>query len=215
MNAATQVSVSHGQAVLTEPRLVELLLRNSGRRDVQSSDFVNGADSLVFDFGVPVISVLDSRTQPSTSAIPQLSYSGNELQIHPGLIAKGQTLELAVLVDGGKRDVDVKFATILETPVKRGDQGDFETTSTRLFRFANVAGPIIGVAAMIALTISSIIALENSSDLIRRDRDLMEESSAELRKASDNLDLLRKCRYWDLRDPERAKKECPRVLKPN
>ncbi|WP_405479369.1 hypothetical protein [Streptomyces sp. NBC_00009] len=86
--AATAIGVSYGQSVVSEPRLVELLVKNAGRRDLQSSDFVNADNSLVFDFGVPVVAVLNSAVQPPTAAPSVTSHTGSELRIHPGLIAK-------------------------------------------------------------------------------------------------------------------------------
>lgn len=214
VDGATAIGVSHGQNQLAEPRLVELLIKNSGRRDVQSSDFASVNDSLVFDLSVPVVSVLDARAKPPTAGIPVTSHTGTELRIHPRLIAKGHMLQLSILVDGAERDVDLKTATILETPVRRGRQGDFETTSRRLFRMGQMALPVLVAVTVIIVTIGVVNALNSASRQLERDTKILKEGTETLKDAGDVMTLLRKCRYWDVHDPERAKKECPDVVMP-
>ncbi|MET8012695.1 hypothetical protein ABZU86_10845 [Streptomyces sp. NPDC005271] len=214
VNPATAISVTHGQSVLSEPRLVELLIKNAGRRDVQSSDLVNAENSLVFDFGVPVVSVLESRVQPVTAAPIETSHSGSELRIHPGLISKRQVLELSVLVDGSECDVALRVASMLETPVKRAGQGDFEPTSKRLLRVGQISIPVV-LGAVTALVLHFSTQTFNSTrETLRKDKENMRSAAKSLEAAGDQLILLQNCRYWDVHDPERAKKECPEIKAP-
>ncbi|WP_200303480.1 hypothetical protein [Streptomyces adelaidensis] len=199
---------------MTEPRLVEILIKNSGRRDIQVSDFANAENSLIFDFGAPVISILDSRVEPSTSAPAVTSHAGSELRLHPGLIAKGQTVQLSVLVDGPEQDARLKVATILETPARRGNQLEFEKTSRRLFRASQIALPILVAIATVFVTTSVIRVLDDTDRALQRNTKGVEDASKAVKEASDLLTLLRNCRYWDVYDPERAKKECPKVTVP-
>ncbi|MEV6133040.1 hypothetical protein AB0M05_40680 [Streptomyces violaceusniger] len=206
--------MTHGQSAVGAPRLVELLIKNAGRRDVQSSDFANAENSLVFDFGVPVVSVLESRAQPVTAAPATTSQSGSELRIHPGLISKGQVLQLSVLVDGAEHDVVLKVASILETPVKGGGQSDFEPASKRLFRIGQIVMPAVLAAAVMFVLYSSSEAVSSASEALEKDQEYMRSAEKAVEDASDGLTLLRNCRYWDLHDPKRAKKECPEIEAP-
>lgn len=212
--AATAIGVSYGQSVVSEPRLVELLVKNAGRRDLQSSDFVNADNSLVFDFGVPVVAVLNSTVQPPTSAPSVTSHTGSELRIHPGLIAKGQMMTFSVLVDGPEQDVKPKVASILETHVKEGSQADFETTTRRLFRIGQVVLPIAAAIMVGYITISVSNTLSETGDTLRDNTKSVEDASDAVREASHRLTLLANCRYWDVHDPKRAKRECPEITAP-
>lgn len=212
--AATAIGVSYGQSAVSEPRLVELLVKNAGRRDLQSSDFVNADNSLVFDFGVPVVAVLNSAVQPPTAAPSVTSHTGSELRIHPGLIAKGQMITFSVLVDGPEQGVKPKVASILETPVKEGSQADFETTTRRLFRVGQVVLPIMAAILVGYITISVSSTLGETSDLLRDNSKNVQDASDAVKEASRELTLLRNCRYWDVYDPKRAKKECPKITAP-
>ncbi|MGW6158588.1 hypothetical protein ACWFRM_36530 [Streptomyces sp. NPDC055144] len=212
--AATAIGVSYGQSVVSEPRLVELLVKNAGRRDLQSSDFVNADNSLVFDFGVPVVAVLNSAVQPPTAAPSVTSHTGSELRIHPGLIAKGQVITFSVLVDGPERDVKPKVASILETPVKEGNQADFETATRRLFRVGQVVLPVVVAILAGYLTISVSNTLNETGEMLRDNTKSFQDASDAVKEASHELTHLRNCRYWDAHDPKRAKKECPEITAP-
>jgi hypothetical protein len=214
VNPATGISVTHGQNAVAEPRLVELLIKNAGRRDVQGSDFVNAENSLVFDFGAPIVSVLGSRVEPATAAPCVTSHRESELRIHPGLISRGQTIHLTVLVDGADREAVLKLASILETPVKEGGQGDFEPTSKRLLMLSQIAVLVAAMVAVVFAMYSAHKEIDAIAEAFRKDREMMKKAGQAVQEATDGLTLLRKCRYWDVHDPKRAKEECPEVEAP-
>ncbi|MFD8512887.1 hypothetical protein ACFV27_17660 [Streptomyces antimycoticus] len=193
---------------------MELLIKNVGRRDVQSSDFVNAENSLVFDFGAPVVSVLESRVQPVTAAPIETSHNGSDLRIHPGLISKRQVLHLSVLVDGAECDVALKVASMLETPVKRAGQGDFEPTSKRLLRFGQIAISLVLGVVTASVVYFATQTLNSTGETLRKNGETMRSAEESLKEAGDQLILLRNCRYWDVHDPERAKKKCPEIKAP-
>ncbi|MFE5616277.1 hypothetical protein [Streptomyces sp. NPDC056524] len=96
----TSVSVSSGSTTLRNPHLVDIQITNVGRRDIETANFSNGNDSLIFDLGADVVAVVDSTSSPETGGIGTTSHSGDNLHVHPFLLARKQSVTYSVLVDG-------------------------------------------------------------------------------------------------------------------
>lgn len=189
----TAISVTSGSTVLDEPRLIEIHLKNIGSRDIQASDFVCGDDSLIFDCGASIIDVVGIQTVPTTAVAPSWMHIGNDLHVKPSFMPKGQSTSFTILVDGPHVDARLKTAQILETPVGTGEIPDFkpkETIKQKLQLWAAIGG----IALVVMGTPACYIFMHGEV-------------------VNDNY-RLRQCRYWDVHDRERAKKDCPEPTKP-
>ncbi|MFD8223936.1 hypothetical protein ACFV16_07160 [Streptomyces massasporeus] len=183
--------MNHHGSALTEPQLVRIEFKNNGRRDIQASDFVNGDRSLVFDLQSPIVDILEAKVAPSTAAEPQVTFSGQELRIHPFFVKKRQVTTLSVLVDGPQATAVLSAAQLLETTVRR--DYDFSSPERRLvFRLG------IGMLAALAIT---LIALGFQ----------FKPSPAPNYTSPNQANA---CRYWDRHDPAKAKEFCPPVIAP-
>lgn len=119
---------------LDNPRIVELVIANQGRRDITSALFHNN-DSIRFDFGAVLCTILDVTTAPQGSVPPSLMASPwrilgsgpasthrravgeTWLDVEPSLLAKGQVVTVVVLLDGEEKPVSLaRFPLVDVTP---------------------------------------------------------------------------------------------------
>ncbi|MDI1453069.1 hypothetical protein NHG22_04455 [Streptomyces sp. ATE26] len=109
------LNVTLGSVRLTSPRIVELVISNSGRRDVTAEMF-HGAEPIKFDFDHAVAAVLDVASDPEGTLLPQIETwqelipaTGGQhrggLLIKPALLRRGETITVTVLIDGEKKQV--------------------------------------------------------------------------------------------------------------
>lgn len=173
---------------LPEARLIELKVRNAGRKDVKRDDFTMENDSLVFDFGVPVVAVVDVATDPPSAPTPGVDLNGTQLKVQKSPILRGQEIAFSVLVNGPQWPVKIANQSILDTPVKGTNRDQREKV-----KFA-----VGGALFIILLVLTTFYSFSSSSPL------------GIIRK----YNHLEDCRFWDTHDPARAKKECPEIKKP-
>ncbi|MFD8262791.1 hypothetical protein ACFV19_28635 [Streptomyces griseoluteus] len=124
----SELAVTFFGAPLTSPRIVELVIANSGRRDITAAMF-HDAQPLRFDFGVPVCTILDATTTPAGSIRPMFdtagwAVAGNNgwgdawVDVVPSLLSRGQEVVMTVLVEGDEKPVKLaSFPLVDVTPV--------------------------------------------------------------------------------------------------
>ncbi|WP_159053209.1 hypothetical protein [Streptomyces regalis] len=189
-SAPSAVSVSHAGTTLVEPRLVELEFSNSGRRDISPTDFASGDESLIFDFGANIVTVLDTEVDPPSAPKPQHVIDGPLLKVKKVLVARNQRVTFSVLVDGPKGNIKLAAAHLTNTPVKRGVAG-----ATRF-----LGGLVLTMAVLVTLAtflVSRVMSAPGEAADLKMDKRLLES-----------------CRYWDQHDKEKADKMCPPIRKP-
>lgn len=96
------ITVTAADTRLTEPRIVEFAVANTGRRDITASMFHDG-EPLVFDLGGSIITLLGAESHPEGSRNPELNFPGGDLatfELLPSHIAQGQISMFTFLVDG-------------------------------------------------------------------------------------------------------------------
>ncbi|MEU0030861.1 hypothetical protein [Streptomyces sp. NPDC006335] len=132
------LNVTLGSRQLSSPRVIELVLSNSGRRDVTASMF-HEEESIKFDFDHEVAAVLNVTTDPEGTLLPQIETwqelipgtGGTQrggLIIKPSLLRKGQTVTVTVLIDGEEKPVrcvqfpliDVEQSTVRPSSFPQG-----------------------------------------------------------------------------------------------
>jgi hypothetical protein len=97
------VEVTRDGRTLTDPHIVTVTIRNTGRHDVTSASFHEGVP-LVVDLGVPV-EVVQVTERPSHATPLLCSVSGNAVHVGPGLISRSQEVIVQLLAEG-RPDVD-------------------------------------------------------------------------------------------------------------
>ncbi|GEK04518.1 hypothetical protein [Streptomyces sp. 1-11] len=109
------LNVTLGSVRLSSPRIVELVISNSGRHDVTAEMF-HGAEPIKFDFDHAVAAVLDVASAPEGTLLPQIEtwqelipLTGGQHQggllLKPSLLRRGQTITVTVLIDGDEKPV--------------------------------------------------------------------------------------------------------------
>lgn len=91
--------------------VVTLRLSNRGRMDIPSSDFDQGAP-IRFDIASRIFSVAAVVSTPATAPIPPVTVVGGSLLVGPGLILRGQQIEITLFVEGPYRSL-----TSVQTPL--------------------------------------------------------------------------------------------------
>ncbi|MFI6548504.1 hypothetical protein ACIBO9_35200 [Streptomyces prunicolor] len=188
------VTVMSGTATLSEPRLLEIHIKNAGTRDLVVADFVNGDDSLIFDCGAPIVDVLLVKTNPSSTVAPDWQKVNSDLHVKPFFIVKGQSVKFRILTDGPTEKVKLKTAQILETQVRNQPIPDFTPPMT--FKEKRAMFAVLGTCAILVIAVPIYL-------------------TKGMQGAYDQIDQLKRCRYWDVHDPERAKNVCPTPTMPS
>ncbi|MFD3919126.1 hypothetical protein [Streptomyces sp. NPDC058595] len=100
-SSASNLTVSHGSTPLAEPRVIDVLLRNQGRKEITSSDFHNG-DPITVKLDCSIIELKEVHNDPSTSVPPEVTVSSDktELIVSPSLLVAGQEVVITVVGDG-------------------------------------------------------------------------------------------------------------------
>ncbi|MEX1655532.1 hypothetical protein ABZ960_20485 [Streptomyces pseudovenezuelae] len=130
-----EIALTFQGVAIDNPRLVELVITNGGRRDITSAMFHNN-ESIRFDFDAVVCTVLDVTTTPQGSVLPSLdtdpwrilgtphpsrnraAVGGTWLDVRPSLLTSGQAVTVAVLLDGEEKPVKCVHAPLIEVRVK-------------------------------------------------------------------------------------------------
>ncbi|MDO0934464.1 hypothetical protein QQY66_23325 [Streptomyces sp. DG2A-72] len=123
------LTVNLGPDQLHQPRIVELVIANQGRRDI-TADMFHGGEPIRFDLGHEVKAILEVANIPAGSLPPDLA-TGRQvslarpvsargwLDVKPSLLRRGQLVTVTLLVDGDERKVKCeRFPLINVTPVE-------------------------------------------------------------------------------------------------
>ncbi|MFG2339573.1 hypothetical protein [Streptomyces yangpuensis] len=148
LNAADNVSgslvVNHGTTALTNPHVVEVQLINKGRRGISSSQFDAG-QPIRLDVGAPIVELLQVTSEPSSLHLPTTAIDGCALKVGPSLIAKGQTLTFALLVDGPNPQFTCQAALVDVALMNKRDPARQQTTAALGLSAAGVATTVLVV----------------------------------------------------------------------
>lgn len=127
-DAPRSVEVKHNGDTVRFPALVDIRVKNVGRRDVEPGMFSAGDDSLIFDLKAPIIEVVDSSPMPSTGGVGATSKNGSRLRVHPFLLSRGHSVTYSVLVDlespyhSGFRRTECTTAQITHNPIRSAEK---------------------------------------------------------------------------------------------
>ncbi|WP_405659115.1 hypothetical protein [Streptomyces sp. RK9] len=154
LNASGQVSgtlsVAHGTTRLSRPRVVEIEVKNEGRRAVTAQDF-HGGDSIEFEVGAPIIALLESDTVPSHSRVPNSSLAGSVLRIEPSLLSSKQSTSFTLLVDGPRAELQCR-SSLVDVPVKeRKPESPLTAAQARFAKGALRASVVMTVVCFLIL----------------------------------------------------------------
>ncbi|MFJ2418699.1 hypothetical protein [Streptomyces brevispora] len=133
--ADSGLSVRFGGLPLANPRVVELVIANHGRRDITAGMFHAG-EAIRFDFGIGVCTVLDVTSAPSGTVTPGLDSGawivvGNSstheswLDVKPSLLSQGQEVTVTMLLDGDEEPVKCLQVPLVDVKVVSEAPGVF------------------------------------------------------------------------------------------
>jgi hypothetical protein len=129
--ARTAIEVRYSGRAVDDAHLVKLTLINTGRRDIPSTAFDQDAP-LRLNTTVPLLEVLDIKTQPATAAPPDVTIDGTELRIGPSRIGRRQRIHIVALAEGTPRcslvHALVDVAVEEDTPEFRRKKEQIRTT---------------------------------------------------------------------------------------
>lgn len=120
-----QIQIQYGGEVLKNARLVEIILRNSGRAAI-GSDLYDGGRPFVVRLGsARVVELLRTSNHAQGQTAPPATTTDHELRIGPGAIHRKQSLSYALLIEGGEDLAyqspltDVRIERVVEVPASR------------------------------------------------------------------------------------------------
>ncbi|MFJ3984874.1 hypothetical protein [Streptomyces fungicidicus] len=146
---ASHLSVTHGGTVLQRPRLIEVELRNTGRRDITAAMF-HGGDPIRIDLGVDVIAVLDVEVDPDSTTPPRVVAAGTSVEVHPTLLARRQTVVISILVDGRRSELACQVPLVDVQIRQAREPGDLNSAAaSRLAMRVGVAGGVLSTLALL------------------------------------------------------------------
>ncbi|MEU5651285.1 hypothetical protein ABZ767_18445 [Streptomyces pseudogriseolus] len=114
------LTVAHHGTTVQRPRVVELELRNTGRRDITAAQFHAG-QPIVYDLGADVVAVLEVASQPTGTVAPSVGISAgarHRIEVPPCLLARKQKVNISLLVDGPERPVRCLGAPLVDVQVR-------------------------------------------------------------------------------------------------
>lgn len=178
LNASSQVSgavsVTHGAIQLTNPRVVEIEIKNEGRLAVTAQDF-HGGDSVEFEVGAPIVALLESDTVPSHSRVPNHSFSGSVLKIEPSLLSSKQSASFTLLIDGPRAELQCR-SSLINVPVKGIRPEDPPSIAQARYARRALRASIV-IAAACTFTLASAFYVANQAE------DSVEEAQKVLKDA--------------------------------
>ncbi|MEU5256700.1 hypothetical protein [Streptomyces longwoodensis] len=119
-HASSRITLQADGTPVTHPRIIEIQVSNSGRKDIVGSMF-NDGESLLFDLGAPIITILDVEDQPAEGA-PELEWARDgtsQVGIPPCHFARGRTVKYRFLVDGPNAPIKVVRQPLVDVNVRR------------------------------------------------------------------------------------------------
>ncbi|WP_351233830.1 hypothetical protein [Streptomyces sp. NPDC002133] len=156
------LAVTHGTTPVSRPRVVELELRNAGRRDITVAQF-HRSDPIKCDLGADIVAVLDVSTGPAGSTPPSVAVdpaSRAGLLIGPCLLARKQVVQISVLVDGPQSDVEYLSVPLIDVDRRKEEVVElpFEPIRRVMTSFGVTWAMWMMMAAVGALGIINLIA---------------------------------------------------------
>ncbi|WP_031513676.1 hypothetical protein [Streptomyces sp. NRRL F-5123] len=121
-SATSALMVTHGITPVLRPRVIELELKNGGRKDITLDQFHAGAP-IKYDLGADIVAVLDVSTEPTGSTPPVVEVdpaSRNSLTVKPFLLARKQVVRISILVDGAQADVQFLSVPLVDVDRREG-----------------------------------------------------------------------------------------------
>ena len=144
MSAHVEVRVD-GEPI-KDPTVVEIRVFNRGRRDIPNSAF-NDRQPLRMEVGTRVVKHLNRVSEPKDTTTPTIKVDDTGFVLLPGLIKKGQSITVLLLLDGAEPDVCVSASPLIDIPVRQRPVG---VESTRLPALLTTPGAIAGAGGVTA-----------------------------------------------------------------
>ncbi|WPO73865.1 hypothetical protein [Streptomyces sp. KN37] len=150
LHSDSDIEVRHSNVRLEHPRIVDVEIANTGRRDIPASMFHAG-EPISFDLGAPIIAVLSSVSFPFDNRVPAAEIEGQEIRIGPGLLAKRQRVTFSLLVDGRAHPMTCQHS-LVDVDVRRRSPED-DWLADRVTQWRVMALSTVAIAATAIYTV--------------------------------------------------------------
>ncbi|WP_327292457.1 hypothetical protein [Streptomyces sp. NBC_01198] len=94
-----QLTVSYNGATLHDPHLLVFDITNTGRRDI-TADMFHGGEATAFDFGEPIVALMQWQGVSPSAGPRYFTAHGSELSMKPLHVARKQKISISILFDG-------------------------------------------------------------------------------------------------------------------
>jgi len=115
------IEVRYGDKPLDAPRVVTVVLRNGGRRDITRGAF--DGTPLRLDIGAHIVESLNVITAPPDQPVPQVTADGSVIVIEPVKISLRETISVELLIDGESPELRDPVQTLNDVDIRR-DPGE-------------------------------------------------------------------------------------------
>lgn len=162
------LTVQHGGTALTEPRVIDVSIRNNGKKEITASTF-HANQPIEISLDSKIIEVKDIQNEPPTSTPPNWSISpgGDKLLISPSLLVAKQQFKISVVADGPGDESKFRFiAPLIGIEPEQVLRYDHEKSTQRTKKLMNTA-LCLCAGTMVMAAIGLAIVSNQSQDLLR------------------------------------------------
>lgn len=120
--AHDKLTVEYDGRTIDAPHVCAIRIQSTGKHAISATQFDSGRP-VVIDLKANVVENLGTESVPAGQAPPEIRISGTQVQIHPSVIAPGQTVDVSVLT-AGRPTPDILYHLIdtkVEFAVNRSD----------------------------------------------------------------------------------------------
>ncbi len=147
------LSISYGTLPLKDPHVIALEIGNVGRLPIRSEEF-DQQRNLAFTLNAPIVKVLSIEHQPISAPAPTITVSDDKIELKPELIMRGETIEVAVLVDGPIGSIETALNPLGDVDIQIRDREAWLAQRSRRRVLRAVA---VATAATAIVTVASIL----------------------------------------------------------
>lgn len=138
---------------LDDPRTVDILMRNQGKRDISTAAF-DQLRPLRLELGTPIAKLLRTESTPPEFKSLGVEVHDTAIDIGPGLFKRGQSMVISLLVDGDHPQITFPDLPFIDVELREVRDGSGYSPQKAL-AYA-VGGGLIGI---ILVTLGELLGL--------------------------------------------------------
>jgi hypothetical protein len=161
-NQTEALQVTYNGTPVSRPRICELEIRNSGRRDITATHF-HGGEALKFDLGADAVGVLGVTSSPSGTVVPAVDIDATDphvVAIPPTLLTRKQVVRATFLVDGPRAEMRCIQAPLVDVDIREDAIGPEETVVSKrvMLRMANALVLLLSAVSLALVFLLRVVS---------------------------------------------------------